>query len=67
MYITFKYKNRIRIMELEEFKKQDFYNEKNFGKVCIYDFAYLSSKRELTDYRQKIMSTSIKKLKFLNV
>lgn len=67
MYIAFEYKHEIFIMDLEEFKQQDFYTEENFGKVRIYDFAYLSSLREIREYRKKIFSLPTKKLRKLNL
>lgn len=65
--ITYKYEARIRVTELSRFKKMPFYNEKKFGKVCIYDFAYVFSDAQEREYKTFINNLPIKKLKTLNL
>lgn len=67
MYLTFEYDNKIEVMELDEFKHQEFYTEKNFPKVRIYDFAYISSQRQVREYRQKMLSIPKRLLKTFNL
>lgn len=67
MYVTFEYQDKVRIMELSEFKEMPFYVPKKFAKVRIYDFVYLSSQRQVREYRKMILDMPIRKLRKLNL
>ena len=54
MFIAFKHKYKRYVMELEEFKSQPFYTPERFGEVKILDFAYISSKKQLIEYKKQI-------------
>jgi len=54
MFIAFKHNYTNKVLELSEFKSQDFYTPERFGEVIILDFAYISSNKQLETYKQKI-------------